>query len=149
MPAGKRFLESLSFQHISQLSCQCPPVLQWELHPKHHNRCSTSGSSLTPNLGAKPPEDSEACSHAHFCAWNIVSLELKVPSPTRIPAKISRSVVCVSITRFTYILKLDLGPKAPDVTWNFVDTQIWTTVESHIGITCGELKLDPYHQYRF
>ena len=27
---------------------------------------------------------------------------------------------------------------SPDVTWNFVNTQLWTAVESHIAITCGK-----------
>ena len=47
------------------------------------------------------------------------------------------SIVCVSITRFTFVIKLDL--KSPDITWNFVNSQIWSGVESHIGITCGKL----------
>lgn len=42
----------------------------------------------------------------------------------------------MSITRFTFIMNLDL--KSPDITWNFVNVQIWTGVESHIGITCGK-----------
>ncbi|KAL8698796.1 MAG: hypothetical protein Q9224_001689 [Gallowayella concinna] len=43
-------------------------------------------------------------------------------------------VIGVSIARFTVIINLDLA--SPDVTWNFVNTQIWTGVESHVGIIC-------------
>ena len=46
------------------------------------------------------------------------------------------SVVGVSIARFTFIINLDLH--SPDITWNFVNVQIWTGVESHIAITCGK-----------
>ena len=96
-------------------------------------------------MGAEPPKDSKACCDVHFCAWNIVSWGLNARSCARIPAKILVSVLCVSITRFTFILKLDI--RSQDVTWNFVDTQIWTTVESHIGIACGELKHILDHLY--
>lgn len=47
-----------------------------------------------------------------------------------------KSVVGVSVARFTFIINLDLA--SPDITWNFVNTQIWTGVESHVGIVCGE-----------
>ncbi|KAL8942327.1 MAG: hypothetical protein Q9211_001444 [Gyalolechia sp. 1 TL-2023] len=44
-------------------------------------------------------------------------------------------VIGVSITRFTVLLKLNLV--SPDITWNYVDNQIWTAVESHVGIICA------------
>ena len=140
MPAGERILDSLygRSQHVCQMPCQCEPVLQREFYPQHHHGRCASAPSPTPNLGAEPPEDSKACCDVHFCARNIVSWGLNALSCARIPAKILVSVLCVSITRFTFILKLNI--KSPDVTWNFVNTQIWTTVESHIGIACGELK---------
>ncbi|KAL8956591.1 MAG: hypothetical protein Q9193_005923 [Seirophora villosa] len=50
-------------------------------------------------------------------------------------------VVGVSIVRFTYILSLDL--QSPDVTWNFVNVQIWTGVEIHVGIVCAPVACLP------
>ncbi|KAL8821621.1 MAG: hypothetical protein Q9223_000364 [Gallowayella weberi] len=44
-------------------------------------------------------------------------------------------VIGVSIARFTFIINLDLA--SPDITWNFVNVQIWTGVESHVGIICA------------
>ncbi|KAL8703730.1 MAG: hypothetical protein Q9201_003103 [Fulgogasparrea decipioides] len=45
-------------------------------------------------------------------------------------------VIGVSIARFTFIINLDLV--SPDITWNFVNIQIWTVAECHVGITCGK-----------
>ncbi|KAL8627300.1 hypothetical protein Q9189_006992 [Teloschistes chrysophthalmus] len=53
-------------------------------------------------------------------------------------------VVGVSIARFTFIIHLNLV--SPDITWNFVNVQIWTGVESHVAIICG--KDAPSLQYR-
>ncbi|KAI4092141.1 MAG: hypothetical protein LQ344_003624 [Seirophora lacunosa] len=50
-------------------------------------------------------------------------------------------VVGVSIVRFTYIISLDL--QSPDVTWNFVNVQIWTGVEIHVGIVCAPIACLP------
>ncbi|KAL8872930.1 MAG: hypothetical protein Q9174_001533 [Haloplaca sp. 1 TL-2023] len=44
-------------------------------------------------------------------------------------------VIGVSIARFTFIINLDLV--SPDITWNFVNVQIWTGVEAHVGIICA------------
>lgn len=44
-------------------------------------------------------------------------------------------VIGVSIARFTFIINLNLV--SPDITWNFVNTQVWTGVESHVGIICA------------
>lgn len=49
---------------------------------------------------------------------------------------LSKSVVGVSIARFTFVLALDLT--SPDLTWNFVEVQIWTCVEVYVGIVCGQ-----------
>ena len=48
----------------------------------------------------------------------------------------ANSVIGVSIARFTFIINLNLV--SPDITWNFVNVQIWTGVESHVGIICGK-----------
>ncbi|MCJ1311312.1 hypothetical protein MMC25_004983 [Agyrium rufum] len=44
-------------------------------------------------------------------------------------------VVAVSIARINFVVNLDLT--SPDLTWNFVDTQIWTCIETNVGIICG------------
>ena len=45
----------------------------------------------------------------------------------------------MSIVRYIYILNLDLA--SPDITWNFVNVQIWTGLESHANIVCGKSPL--------
>ena len=42
----------------------------------------------------------------------------------------------MSIVRYIYILNLDLA--SPDITWNFVNVQIWTGLVSHVNIICGK-----------
>lgn len=44
-------------------------------------------------------------------------------------------VAGVSITRFTRILKLDLT--SIDITWNFVDGEVWSVLEGNIAIICA------------
>ncbi|KAL8801583.1 MAG: hypothetical protein Q9182_004369 [Xanthomendoza sp. 2 TL-2023] len=45
-------------------------------------------------------------------------------------------VIGISIARFAYIVNLNLV--SPDITWNFVNVQIWTGLESHVGVICDE-----------
>ncbi|KAL8727983.1 MAG: hypothetical protein Q9181_005500 [Wetmoreana brouardii] len=54
-------------------------------------------------------------------------------------------VIGVSIARFTFIINLDLV--SPDITWNFVNVQIWTGVESHVGIICGKGPPPPFQSF--
>ncbi|KAL8743054.1 MAG: hypothetical protein Q9190_004555 [Brigantiaea leucoxantha] len=44
-------------------------------------------------------------------------------------------VIGVSITRFTFVINFDLV--SPDITWHFVNDQIWSGLESHVGIICA------------
>jgi len=44
-------------------------------------------------------------------------------------------VIGISITRIVYVVSLDLH--SPDVTWNFVNGQVWSGLELHIGIICA------------
>lgn len=47
----------------------------------------------------------------------------------------------MSIVRYIYIINLDLA--SPDITWNFVNVQIWTGLENHVNIVCGKSPLPP------
>lgn len=115
--------------------CQRQSVLQRELHTKYYHRCCNPGSAIAIYLEIAASSSSEAGSEQYLCAWCLVSLQSYLQI-ARTPTDPWISVICVSITRFTFIIKLDL--MSPDVTWNFVNTQLWTAVESHIAITCGK-----------
>lgn len=39
------------------------------------------------------------------------------------------------MARLNVILSVDLT--SPDITWNFIDTIIWTNVEANTAIICG------------
>lgn len=45
------------------------------------------------------------------------------------------SVTAVSITRLIFLVSLDVTE--PNVTWVFIDPQIWTCVELNIAVVCG------------
>ncbi|CAJ2502527.1 Uu.00g099210.m01.CDS01 [Anthostomella pinea] len=44
-------------------------------------------------------------------------------------------VTIISIVRFTFVLRVDLT--SPDITWNFVDTQMWTSLEGNVATVCA------------
>ncbi|PVH94791.1 hypothetical protein DM02DRAFT_538717 [Periconia macrospinosa] len=44
-------------------------------------------------------------------------------------------VTAVSITRLVFLVSLNIAD--PDVTWVFIDPQIWTCVELNIAVVCG------------
>jgi len=49
-------------------------------------------------------------------------------------SNICYSVIAISIVGFVYLLRLNL--KTIDVTWEFVDAQIWTLLEMNTAIIC-------------
>ena len=51
-------------------------------------------------------------------------------------AYVGSSVVIISITRLVYLVRLDLTSQ--DVTWNFVNVEIWTLLEMGFAIVSGK-----------
>ena len=59
------------------------------------------------------------------------------------PADLNCSVVAISIARLTYLVHND--SKSEDVTWNFVDIEIWTMLELGFAILSGASRYKALH----
>ncbi|KAF2231452.1 hypothetical protein EV356DRAFT_290277 [Viridothelium virens] len=45
-------------------------------------------------------------------------------------------VIVISVLRLVYVARLDL--KSADITWNFVPSETWSSVEPNIAVLCGK-----------
>ncbi|KAI9655564.1 MAG: hypothetical protein M1821_005357 [Bathelium mastoideum] len=46
-------------------------------------------------------------------------------------------VIIISILRLIWVARLDLA--SPDITWNFIPSETWSSVEPNIAVLCGNL----------